>query len=296
MNLLLFISTVLIWGATWIAIALQVGEVPLIVSVFYRFAIAAVIFIAMLAILKKLEFPEIQHHPYIIMQAICLFSMNYVLLYNSALYIPSGLIAIIFSLSTIYNAINAKIFFGENISTKTIVAGILGLTGLAVIFLPNALSEINENNIMSETLVGVALAMLGTLLFSLGNMASRRNTEYNLPITSTNAWGMAYGAIILISIIFVIDTPIIAPPNIIYTAALLYLAIFGTVIGFTTYLLLVVRVGSSHAAYATVLFPIVAITLSALFEDYTITTTTIIGMILAMTGNIVMFSKLNARH
>ena len=196
MNLLLFISTVMIWGATWIAIALQVGEVPLIVSVFYRFAIAAVIFIAILAILKKLEFPAIQHHPYIFIQAICLFSMNFVLFYYSVLYIPSGLVAIIFSLATIYNAINAKIFFGENISTKTIVAGILGLIGLAIIFLPNALSEINENNIMSETLVGVALAMLGTLLFSLGNMASRRNTEYNLPITSTNAWGMAYGVII----------------------------------------------------------------------------------------------------
>jgi len=87
------------------------------------------------------------------------------------------------------------------------------------------------------------------------------------------------------------STPVVAPPDTTCVLALLYLAIFGSIIGFTIYLLLVVRVGSSRAAYATVLFPIVAITLSALFEDYHITATTIVGILLAMAGNIVMFSN-----
>ena len=41
MNLSLYLLTVLIWGTTWIAIAMQVGPVPVLVSVFYRFAVAA---------------------------------------------------------------------------------------------------------------------------------------------------------------------------------------------------------------------------------------------------------------
>ncbi len=41
MNFALFAITTLVWCSTWIAIAMQVGDVPLIVSVFYRFAIAA---------------------------------------------------------------------------------------------------------------------------------------------------------------------------------------------------------------------------------------------------------------
>ena len=45
-NLLLFSSTVLIWGTTWIAIALQIGPVPVLVSVFYRFALAALVLAA----------------------------------------------------------------------------------------------------------------------------------------------------------------------------------------------------------------------------------------------------------
>jgi len=85
MNLFLLITTILIWGSTWIAISLQVGDVPLIVSVFYRFAIAAALFA----------------------QAPCLFSLNFILLYDAAHCIPSGVIAIIFSLSTIYNALDA---------------------------------------------------------------------------------------------------------------------------------------------------------------------------------------------
>ncbi len=290
MNLFLFITTILIWGSTWIAISLQVGDVPLMVSVFYRFAIAAVLFMPVLAIMGRLDIPKARHHPFIIAQALCLFSLNFIFLYAAANYIPSGLIAIIFSLSTIYNALNARIFFKEAISPRVIVAGLLGLAGLTLIFLPDVLGEI-DGTMASESLRGALLAAAGTFLFSLGNMLSRRNAAHGLSTASTNAWGMAYGALILLVLITATATPFVAPPNTTYAAALLYLAIFGSIIGFTTYLLLVVRVGSSRAAYATVLFPIVAITLSALFENFHVTTTTIVGILLAMLGNVVMFSE-----
>ena len=290
MNAILFITTILIWGSTWIAISLQVGDVPLIVSVFYRFAIAAALFIPVLAILGRLDLPRARHYPFIIAQALCLFSLNFICLYGAANYIPSGLIAIIFSLSTIYNALNARLFFREAISPRVIVAGVLGLAGLTLIFLPDVLGEIN-GTVTFKSLRGALLAAAGTFLFSLGNMVSRRNAAHGLSTASTNAWGMACGALILLALIFATSTPLVAPPDATYAAALLYLAIFGSIVGFTTYLLLVVRVGSSRAAYATVLFPIVAITLSAFFEGYHVTATTIAGISLAMTGNIVMFSK-----
>ncbi len=291
MNLFLFITTILIWGSTWIAIALQVGDVPLIVSIFYRFAIAAALFVPALAIMGRLEVPAGRHYLFIVAQALCLFSLNFILLYDAAHYIPSGVIAIIFSLSTIYNALNARIFFREAISPRVLVAGVLGLAGLTLIFLPDVLGEIKETEAAFESLRGALLAAAGTFLFSLGNMVSRRNVAHGLSTASTNAWGMACGALILLALIFATSTPVVAPPDTTYVLALLYLAIFGSIIGFTTYLLLVVRVGSSRAAYATVLFPIVAITLSALFEDYHITATTIVGILLAMAGNIVMFSN-----
>ncbi len=290
MNLFLFVTTILIWGSTWIAISLQVGDVPLIVSVFYRFAIAAALFVPLLAAMGRLDMPKARHHPFIIAQALCLFSLNFLFLYDAANYIPSGLIAIIFSLSTIYNALNARIFFQESISPRVIVASMLGLAGLTLIFLPDVLDEIHGKGAGLESLTGALLAAAGTYLFSLGNMVSRRNAAHGLSTASTNAWGMAYGALILLLLIFATSTPLVAPPDMTYATALVYLAIFGSIIGFTTYLLLVVRVGSSRAAYATVLFPVVAIVLSSIFEGYHITAATIAGIILAMTGNAIMFS------
>jgi len=56
MNFMLFTSTVIIWGTTWIAIAWQIGPVDVIVSIFYRFALAGVVF------LVALEIVIIQRH------------------------------------------------------------------------------------------------------------------------------------------------------------------------------------------------------------------------------------------
>jgi drug/metabolite transporter (DMT)-like permease len=100
---------------------------------------------------------------------------------------------------------------------------------------------------------------------------------------------MTYGAVILIVLIAATRTPVVAPPDGKYLAALLYLAVFGSVIAFTTYLE-VARIGSSRAAYATVLFPIVALVLSTVFEGYRWSGPGIVGLALCLMGNVVIFS------
>jgi len=77
---------------------------------------------------------------------------------------------------------------------------------------------------------------------------------------------------------------------------MLYLAAIGSVVGFTTYLMLVSRIGSQKAAYATVLFPVVALTLSTLFEGYHWTLLSLLGLSLPLAGNAVMFARLPARR
>lgn len=72
---------------------------------------------------------------------------------------------------------------------------------------------------------------------------------------------------------------------------MLYLAAVGSVIGFTTYLMLVSRIGSSRAAYTTVLFPVVALSLSTLYEGYHWTPLAIIGLVLTLAGNVVIFAR-----
>ncbi|MEB3044741.1 DMT family transporter [Rhizobium mulingense] len=290
-NVVLFIATVLIWGTTWIAIAMQVGPVPVLVSVFYRFALAAVILVAILAAMRRLEVPALRDQPFILAQALCLFSLNFICFYNAAAFVPSGLISVIFSLATIYNAVNARLFFGDRITGRTLFAAALGATGLLLLFGEEVVVDFDMG-----TLKGIGLAALGTLFFSLGNMASRRNSAAGISPLTANAWGMTYGAIILLVLIAVTRTPVVAPSGITYLAALLYLSTIGSVIGFTTYLMLVSRIGSSRAAYVTVLFPIVALSLSTVFEGYHWTGLGLIGLALTLLGNVIIFARPLARR
>lgn len=290
-NILLFVSTVIIWGTTWIAISMQIGPVPVLVSVFYRFATAGLLFLAILLATRRLKVPALHHQPYILAQAVCLFSCNFVCFYAAAIYVPSGLISVIFSLATIYNAVNARLIFGDTITMRTLVAAALGVAGLLLLFGPDIFIELNTG-----TWKGVGLSALGTLLFSLGNMVSRRNSTAGIKPVTANAWGMAYGAIILLGLIGITQTPIVAPPDTRYLAAMFYLAAIGSVVGFTTYLMLVSRIGSSKAAYATVLFPVVALSLSTLYEGYQWTLLGGIGLVLTLAGNVVIFAKPRIRR
>jgi drug/metabolite transporter (DMT)-like permease len=76
-----------------------------------------------------------------------------------------------------------------------------------------------------------------------------------------------------------------------YVGAWLYLAIPGSVVGFTAYLMLVGRLGPERAAYCTVLFPLVALAISSLVEDFRWTPPALAGLALVMTGNVLVFRK-----
>lgn len=285
MNAFLFASTVLIWGTTWIAITAQLGPVPVLVSVFYRFALAAVILIVVLAAARRLTVPARRHQPFIVAQALCLYCFNFLSFYAATEHIPSGLSSVVFSLATLFNAVSARLFFGTPITGRTMLAAALGVVGLALLFGGDTTVGFNGG-----TAEGVALALLGTLFFSLGNMASRRNSNAGIPPSLTNAWGMAYGAGTLLALVGITRAPLVLPPGGTYTLALLYLSIFGSVIAFTTYLALVARIGPAKAGYTTVLFPIVALTASTLYEGYRWHWTGVLGVAIAIAGNVLIFS------
>ncbi len=287
MNLFLFAATVLIWGSTWLAIALELGPVPVLVSVFYRFALAALILWPLLLLSGRMANTRPRDHLFMGLQGLCLFSLNFLCFYNATAYIPSGLVSVIFSLATIYNAVNARLFFGERITARAVLATAVGVAGLVLIFW----HDLFGGALNLDALKGVGLAALGTLFFSLGNMVSRKLSSTGVPPLTANAWGMGYGALFLIALIGLSGVPLVAPPSASYVGALLYLALFGSVVGFTTYLMLVARIGSGRAAYATVMFPVIALLLSWAFEGYHWQWQTVLGVGLTLLGNAIMFAR-----
>lgn len=287
MNLSLYLMTVLIWGTTWIALKLQLGVVAIPASIAYRFALAAVVLFAILLISRRLQQMDRRAHLICAAQGVCLFCINFMCFYTASQWIPSGLVSVIFSTATLWNALNARVFFKQKIATNVLFGGALGLSGLAFLFWP----ELAGHEASRETLMGIGLAVIGTLCFSAGNMLSSLQQKAGLRPMTTNAWGMLYGALMLVGICVVSGTPFAFEWNTRYISTLLYLAIPGSVIGFTAYLTLVGRMGPERAAYCTVLFPVVALNISVFVEGYQWTAPALFGLLLVMCGNVLVFRK-----
>ncbi|MFI8479845.1 DMT family transporter [Pseudomonas sp. NPDC078700] len=287
MNLSLYLMTVLIWGTTWIALKLQLGVVAIALSIAYRFGLAAVVLFAILLISGRLQKLDRRGQMICLIQGLCLFCVNFMCFYTASQWIPSGLVAVIFSTATLWNALNARLFFKQKIARNVLVGGGLGLCGLGLMFWP----ELVGHEASRETLLGIGLAVIGTLCFSAGNMLSSLQQKAGLKPLTTNAWGMLYGAMMLLTICLVTGTPFNFEANSRYIGTLLYLAIPGSVIGFTAYLTLVGRMGPERAAYCTVLFPVVALNISVFAEGYQWTAPALSGLVLVMLGNVLVFRK-----
>ena len=287
MNIFLYSLTVLIWGTTWIAISFQMGVVPAPVSIAYRFWIAAAVLLAGLLITRRKWWPPRQAWPYLFAQGIALFCLNFLCFYYASKWVTSGLEAVIFSTAPLWNAINGRIFMKRPIKPQVMMGALLGLCGIVLLFAPQMAGHWHD----SLTLFGLALTLGGTLCFSCGNLLSSRMQSLNLGLTPwlTNTWAMLIGSTTLGVAALALGMPFTIDPAPRYLGALLYLAIPGSVIGFTAYLMLVGRIGPDRAAYSTVLFPIVALTISTVYEGYQWTPLALGGLALVLAGNLLAF-------
>ena len=287
MNYLLYATTVLIWGTTWIAISMQSGPVPVVVSVFYRFALAAGVLLLVLLASGRLRRLAARDHGFCVLQGMCVFGFNFCCFYAANAYINSGLESVLFSLATVFNAINGVIFFRQRVTQRLLCANLLGFIGIVSLFW----HDLTGAGLNADVLLGIGLSLLGTYGFSLGNMISVRHQARGLDLLSTNAYAMAYGALVMLIIALVSGAEFSIEWTPGYIGSLGYLALFGSVIGFATYFALIGRIGAGPAAYATVMFPLIALGMSTLFEGYQWSSSAILGLILILLGNAVMFYR-----
>ncbi len=288
---LLYVITVLIWGTTWIAIKWQLGVVPAPVSIAYRFWIAALVLLISLAFARRPLIPPRKAWPFLFAQGLALFCCNFLCFYYASGYVASGLVAVVFSTAPLWNALNSRLFLGRAIQQQAVFGALFGLCGIALLFLPQMRGQWGSTGM----LLGLALALLGTLCFSCGNLLSSHMQAMGLTPWLTNTWAMMIGAAILTLASVAMHLPLSLEPGMHYLGALLYLAIPGSVVGFTAYLILVGRMGPERAAYCTVLFPVVALSISTIYEGYSWSALSLCGLALVLIGNLLAFIQFKPR-
>ncbi len=281
-NLVLYVITVLIWGSTWFAIEFQLGRVEPEVSIFYRYGAASILLFVWSRVRGLTLTFGLRQHGWFLLLGLLLFCVNYVLAYRAQIYITSALTAIAFSTIVWMNILNARVFFGVKSGINVLVGSLLGVFGILTLFAP----QVGELNLSDTVFYGSLLAVLGALVASFGNMASQAAQKQQLPVMQSNAWGMFYGAIITAVIAIVEGHSFDFEWSVAYIGSLAYLSIFGSIVAFGAYLTLLGRIGAHKAGYAMVMFPVVALVLSALFEGLRIDSNVVIGTILVLTGNL----------
>jgi drug/metabolite transporter (DMT)-like permease len=284
-NLLLYSSAVLIWGCSWLVIKFQLTQVPPVLSVAYRFGLAAaVLFIFCFVTRRTLRFSARQQ-AFLALYGVLIFCCGYVLCYQASIYITSGLLAIVFSLIQAMNIFNLRLFLDQAIRPRAVAGGLIGITGLCLVF---------SNEILSFSLTagaqGLLLGIVAAYFSSLGNVAAVKNGTNGVPVAQANAFGMAYGAVFTLGLHFLLGGRLVIDGSVGYLGPLVYLSIFGSVIAFGCYFALVNRIGADYAAYCSTLSPILAMLLSSLFEGYVWTLPALIGMIAVLAGNVIVLT------
>ncbi len=274
----LFLIPTLIWASTWHVILYQLGDVPILNSVAWRFGLAAVL----LALITRqqgqsLKLP-LRTQGMVMAAGIVQYGGNYWAVYESERFIPSGLLAVLFALMVFGNALGAWWAFQQKVSRSFLVAALFGVLGVVLVFWP----EIGSASARPGAAYGFIVGLGAVLAACVGNMLTLHITRQGIPLLPVLAWGMGYGAVFLLVLAGIAGVGWHFDLRWPYVLSWLYLSVFGTVIAFVLYFKLAQREGAARAAMMGVIIPVIALTASALFEGWRVTPLAVLGMLLCI--------------
>ncbi len=285
-----FILCTLIWSSTWLVIHTQLGVVPPAWSVTYRFAIAAV---AMMAYARftgaRLGF-DAREHGLAAIYGIAQYALNYFCVYLAEQTVTSGLVAVLFALLIVPNALFAWIFLKQGVSRGFLLGSGVAAIGLVLLFwhelaaMPQARGAI---------WAGIGWSLLGVLFSSIANVMQANRAARAIPVAALIAWGMLWGTAFDALAAWAMNGPPAFDPSPAYWTGILYLGLVGSALAFTCYFYVIRAIGPGRAAYTSVLSPGLAMGLSTLFEGYRWSPEAIVGGLLSLAG---LFIALQARQ
>jgi len=276
-----FIVATVIWGTTWLVIRDQLGVVPPTWSVAYRFLIASLAMFAWAAMTRVPLDIGRAGHVFAAVFGFSQFVLNFNFVYRAEAHITSGLVAVLFALLLVPNALLGRIFLGSRFSGRFIVGSVVAMAGVTLLIVQEVRSDPAG---VEATILGVVLTLLGVLSASVANVMQAGERARSLPMASMLAWAMLWGA--LMNALYA--WPTVGPPVLearpTYLLGTAYLGVFASAVAFTCYFAVIRAVGPAQAAYSSVLTPVLAMLLSTLFESYVWSSLAVAGGIVAIAG------------
>lgn len=287
-NALLFSLCSLIWGSTWMAIGYQINAVDTTVAVAWRFTLAALC-LGIICVVRRLPMRfSFNLHLRMATVGLLLYCLNYSLLYYAQHYIVSALLALMSTCIIYFNVLLRRWWYGHPIRLEVVAGATVGGSGMALLFVP----EFQQLAINDGLILGVTLAMLSFLLAATGNVMSERILLKQVPVMTMNFYAMSYALLFLYPSALLQDAAFVLPSAPSFYLSLFYLAIVGTVAAFGLYMQLLKQMGADKAAYVVLVYPLVALVLSTLFEGYQWTVFSALGVVVVIVGSALAMGKI----
>ncbi|WP_249276482.1 DMT family transporter [Sphingomonas baiyangensis] len=279
-----FAIVTLIWGSTWIVITGQLGEVPPSWSVTYRFALGGVTMLGWALYKRQSLRLDARGLRFAAALALAQFVLNFNFVYRAEMYVTSGLVAVVFALLLVPNAIFARIFLGQRMGRQLLVGSAIAIAGIALLFLHEIRRDPSGG---TTTLIGIGLTALGVLSASSANVMQATSTARAYPMAPMLGWAMLIGAAFDAIFSYAVAGPPRFELTASYIAGLVYLGVMASAVAFTLYFGVIRVIGPAKAAYSSVIIPVIAMGLSTLFEGYRWSLLAAAGAVLVLAGLVV---------
>ncbi len=254
-----FISVVLIWSTTPLAIKWSALGAGFGFAVFARMAVGVVLCALLLAALRiRMPWHRSARWTYAVGGGSVFGAMS--LTYWAAQYISSGLISVLFGLSPLITGLGAAYWLKEKALTWNKIGGLLlGLFGLVTIFRHNI-------EIGPHAFAGIAALLVAVTVQSLGLVWIKRLADHSSPVAIN--LGTLLFALPLFALTWLISDGQV--PTAVPTRALIaiaYLGLFGSVVGFVMYFYMIKHMEAGRVALITLITPLIALLLGHTFNS-----------------------------
>jgi drug/metabolite transporter (DMT)-like permease len=275
------------WGTTFLGIRIGVETIPPFILAGIRNFISGAIIFCYLAYQKKLE----RVNPRQFLRAFIL-SILMIVLANGLTtyaekYITSGLASIISTL-TPFCVLLLNLTLGyEKLSVKTIIGIVLGMFGIFLIY-QSSLSDL----LIPEYRQGIFAILLAILAWSVGTILMKKGSENALGMLMNTCVQMLIAGVVLTTI-QLYATPNLSTENWSTRSicAMIYLALFGSVVGYVAFTYLISQLPSTKVAVLSYVNVVVALFLGWLVLDEIITSRIIAATLLIISGVVIVNYK-----
>jgi drug/metabolite transporter (DMT)-like permease len=281
-NLVLFVLLAAVWGSAFMAIKAGLDYFPPVLFAAIRYDIAGVVMLAYAAYVVDDPFPRGRTQWTVVgVGSVLLIAGYHVLLFvgETDPAVTSAAAAVIVSLSPVLTTGFARALLpGERLTTVGLVGLVIGLVGVVVLTQPD------PDNLLGGGVVAKLLVFGAATAFALGSVLTRR-LDADIPIETMEAWSMVGGALVMHVVAVGIGESV---REIVWTteavAALAYLSVAASAVGFLIYFDLLDRLGPIEINLVSYVAPVFAALAGWLVLNEVPTVYTAVGFVLIFAG------------